>query len=108
MRFVRSEVFQFVVLAVVALLTSDVAYAQDAAASGTNTLLPLGAGLGLAIAAFGGALGQAKIISSALESIARNPGASGQMFIVWILGAAFVESLVILTWLVTSGMAGKI
>lgn len=103
------QLVHFIVLAVIAVLVGDVAYAQDAAAvSSSNPYLPIGAGIGLGIAALGGALGQAKIISSALESIARNPGASGQMFIVWILGAAFVESLVILTWLVASGLAGKV
>lgn len=53
------------------------------------------AGIGIAIAALGGALGQGKIASSALDGIGRNPGAAGQMQTPMILGLVFVESLVI-------------
>lgn len=60
--------------------------------------------IGIGLAAFGGALGQGKIISAAVESIARNPGASGQMFLPWILGVVLVESLVILSWLIAAGI----
>ena len=91
----RIAQFTLIVLSTIVMF-AGVAFAEDAAAvSGALDL----AKLGLGIAVVGGALGQGKIISSALESIARNPGASGQMFLVWILGAAFVESLVIFCWL---------
>jgi F0F1-type ATP synthase membrane subunit c/vacuolar-type H+-ATPase subunit K len=50
--------------------------------------------------AFGGAVGQAKIIAAALEAIGRNPGAAGQMKQPWLLGAVFVESLVIYAFIV--------
>ena len=64
------------------------------------------AALAIAIAAFGGALGQSKVMSSALESIGRNPGASGQMFVPWILGVAFIESLVVFALLVAGKVSG--
>lgn len=51
--------------------------------------------LAIGLAAIGGALGQGKLVSSALEGIARNPGAAGQIQTPMILGIAFVESLVI-------------
>lgn len=51
--------------------------------------------LAIGLAAIGGALGQGKLVSAALEGIARNPGAAGQIFTPMILGIAFVESLVI-------------
>lgn len=94
---------QFFLVAVVAMLTGETAFAQEAAhvAEAGSLWIPVGAGLGLGVAAFGGALGQSRIISAALESIARNPGAADKMFIVWFLGIAFVESLVIYS-LVTS------
>ena len=62
--------------------------------------IAIAAGLGIAIAAFGGALGQAKASSAALEGIARNPGASGKIFVPMLLALAFVESLVIFCWVI--------
>jgi F-type H+-transporting ATPase subunit c len=50
---------------------------------------------GLAIAAIGGALSQSRGIRSALEGIARNPGASGTITTAMIIGLALIESLVI-------------
>jgi F-type H+-transporting ATPase subunit c len=55
----------------------------------------LAAGLGIGIAAFGGALGQGKAAAAALDGIARNPNASGKLFTPMILGLALIESLVI-------------
>ena len=52
-------------------------------------------GFGIALAAFGGALGQSKAAAAALEGIARNPGARGDVFVPFILGLALIESLVI-------------
>ena len=66
----------------------------------------LAAGIGMAIAAAGGAYGQSRVISAALESISRNPGAAGQMFLPWILGLAFVESLVIFTLVIAFKLLG--
>ncbi len=49
------------------------------------------AGLGLGIAAFGGALGQGKTAAAALEGIARNPGAQNKIFTPMILGLALID-----------------
>lgn len=57
--------------------------------------LALGAGLAIGVAAFGGGLGQGRAVAAALEGIARNPGAAGQIFTPMILGLALIESLVI-------------
>ena len=59
--------------------------------------------LALAIAVFGGAAGQGKVLSAALDSIGRNPGAAGQMFLPWLLGIVFIEALFVLTLLVAAG-----
>ena len=64
------------------------------------------AGISIAIAAFGGALGQGKVISAALESIGRNPGAANSMTQPWFLALAFIESLVLFTLLVATKLAG--
>lgn len=60
-----------------------------------KAMIGIAAGLGLGIAAFGGALGQGKTAAAALEGIARNPGAQPKLFTPMILGLALIESLVI-------------
>ena len=57
--------------------------------------IALGAGLGIGLAALGGGIGQGRAAGSALEGIARNPGAAGQIRGPMILGLALIESLVI-------------
>ena len=57
--------------------------------------LALGSGLGLGLAALGCGMGQGKMVAGAMEGIARNPGASKDMFVPMILGLAFIEALTI-------------
>ena len=58
-------------------------------------LIALAAGLGIGIAALGGGIGQGRAAAAALDGIARNPGAAGQIRGPMILGLALIESLVI-------------
>jgi F-type H+-transporting ATPase subunit c len=60
----------------------------------------LGAGIGFAIAAGLCGLGQGRIAAAACEGLARNPGAGGRIQTAMILGLAFVETLVIFTFVV--------
>jgi len=60
-----------------------------------DTALALTIGFALAIAAFAGAFGQSKAISSALEGMARQPESAGKIQTAMIIGLAFIESLVI-------------
>ncbi|MFT3698873.1 MAG: ATP synthase F0 subunit C [Kofleriaceae bacterium] len=55
----------------------------------------LAAGLAIGLAALGGSIGQGRAAGAALEGIARNPGAAGQIRGPMILGLALIESLVI-------------
>jgi F-type H+-transporting ATPase subunit c len=81
------------------------AYAQEpAGAARSDTVVQwsiITAGFALALAAFGGALGQGRAIASATEAIARNPGAAGEIRGALILGLVLIESLVIYVLLVT-------
>jgi len=86
------------------LCFSALAFAQeggDAAAVKTQGLasnfglIALAAGLGIGIAALGGTIGQGRAAAAALDGIARNPGAAGQIRGPMILGLALIESLVI-------------
>ena len=70
-------------------------------------LLGIAAGIGMGLASLGGALGQGKAIAAALEGIARNPGAQPKVFIPMLVGLALVESLVILAFVVCSGLKRK-
>ncbi len=82
-----------------------VAMAAEGAAAGLDSsvkqMVALAAGFGIGIAAFGGALGQGKGIASALDGIARNPGASGKIVTPMIIGLAMIESLVIYSLVVS-------
>jgi F-type H+-transporting ATPase subunit c len=93
---------------------SAVAFAQDggdavaAAKASAGGWIAIGAGLGLGLAAFGGALGQGRTASTALDGIARNPGAADKLFTPMILGLALIESLVIYSLLIAFLLLGKI
>jgi len=81
------------------LALTATAFAQDAAdAEGQAIAIAgraLAAGLAIGIAAFGCGLAQGRAAAAALEGIARNPNASGKIFVPLILGLALIESLAI-------------
>ncbi len=89
-------------LAPAVALADEAPVAAQAAASAISepALKAIAAALAIAIAVTFGAIGQAKIGVSALDGIARNPGASGKMFVPMLLGMAFVESLVLYAFLI--------
>ena len=94
----RKVLFLLTAIAAV-LVASPVAFAQEAAvgaAAGPNWGA-LASGFGMALAAFGGALGQARVASAACEGMARNPGAGGAIRAAMILGLVFIETLALLT-----------
>ena len=95
---------------VAAFLAPSVALAQDTAAAGMSAtaLIPIGVGLTLGLAAFGGAFGQGKAAAAALEGIARNPQAAGKIQVPLIVSLALMEGLTIFSFVVANGMAGKI
>ena len=75
------------------------AMAQAGAADNDSTVSSykaIAAGIGFAIAAGLGALGQGWIGSRAVEGAARNPGAAGTIQTLMIIGLALIESLVLL------------
>lgn len=109
----------FAILSLLTMLlvfSTPLLYAQDAAhqkaseiksdSSGDNEFsmkkfMGLACGIGIALAAMGGAIGQSLVGSSALNGIARNPGASDKLFLPFILGLVFIESLVIYTLVIS-------
>lgn len=89
--------------ALMMLLVVGTAMAQQPAAAGaegqTTTWFFSIPGLAVAIAAFGGALGDGRAIAAACEGTARNPGAGGRIFTMLLLGLALIETLVLFTFL---------
>ena len=51
--------------------------------------------IGVAIAAFGSALALSRAVSSAMEAIARQPEAAGNIQTAMTIGCAFIEALTI-------------
>ena len=61
------------------------------------SLVPIGAGLGMGLAAGLCGLGQGHAVGSAVEALARNPGARAGIFTFLVLGLALIESLTLFT-----------
>jgi F-type H+-transporting ATPase subunit c len=81
-------------IAALALLTSNVALAQDGGAGGNG----LGAGICLGIAALGGAIGQGNTVRGYFDGVSRNPQAVGMMTTNFYVGMALIESLVLVAF----------
>ncbi|MFQ5912034.1 MAG: ATP synthase F0 subunit C [Nitrospinota bacterium] len=103
------SILGFLLIVAVALFFGDTAaWAAETAQKGGGwtdrmtyfMVAAFSAMFGLGIAAIGGATAQGRSIMSALEGIARNPGAVGDIRVTLIIGLALIESLVIYVLLV--------
>jgi F-type H+-transporting ATPase subunit c len=96
------------------LLSAGAALAQGEVAAAAHNeytvkaALAINIGFGLALAAFGGALGQGRAATAALEGIARNPGAANKVFTPMLLSLALIESLVIYAFVISLILQGKV
>jgi len=91
-----------------AALGADVALAQEHAAGGGSSMIALAAGIAIAGAAIGAALGQGRAVAAAMESIGRNPNAADRIQTPMILGLAFIEALAIYALVIAFLLQGKI
>ena len=94
------------------MFIAGLAFAEGHMGGGDNeftmkAMIGIACGLGIGIAAFGGALGQGRTASAALDGIARNPSASGKIFTPMILGLALIESLVIYSLIISILLLNK-
>jgi F-type H+-transporting ATPase subunit c len=106
-----TRVVEKLLIVAVGLLSAGALFATDGQATGVESqfgLYALAAALAIALPALGGALGQGKAAAAALEGIARNPGASGKIFVPMILGMALIESLVLFGLIMAFILSGKI
>ena len=87
------------ILAAMAVLVPSVALAQAATAPAGGSMIGpysvLVAGFAMAFAAGLCALGQGKAIASAVDAMARQPGAAARIQTAMIIGLALIESLAI-------------
>lgn len=102
----------FVLMGLFVLILSGVAAAAEAAggssASMVSGIIALGAGLGIAIAAFGCALAQGRVGGAAMESIGRNPNSADKIFTPLILSLALIEALGIYALIIAFTLANKV
>ena len=91
------RVFQILFMVMAFLLITAPVYAQGAAAGSSNWGVPIGAGIGMAIASGLCGLGQGKATAGAAEALARNPGARPGIQLALILGLVLIESLALYT-----------
>jgi len=107
----KLRMISFAVLGV--LMAAMTAVAQPAnqaaeAAVSYKGYVAIAAGIGFAIAVFGGAIGQSRIGAAACEGAARNPGAAGKIQTMMILGLALIESLVLFALLVVFAVVARV
>ncbi|HSY71116.1 MAG TPA: ATP synthase F0 subunit C [Alloacidobacterium sp.] len=93
---------QYIFMTLAVLCMASPAFAQEAATplGAAAGWVPIGAGIGMAIASGLCGLGQGRVAGSAAEAIARNPGARAGIQLVLVLGLAFIESLALFTLLI--------
>jgi F-type H+-transporting ATPase subunit c len=66
----------------------------------------LGAGLAIGLAALGGGLGQGRTATAALEGMARNPQASGQLQTPMLIALVFTETLTLFSIVIAGKLSG--
>ena len=98
----------FALVAVVAAATPAWAMEEGmGGGDGTRGIIALATAISIAVAAFGGALGQGNAVNAAMQGIARNPSASGKIMTNMIIGLAMIESLVIYGLVIAFMLLGK-
>ena len=95
------------------LLSTSVAMAAEVAAVGggdaqVKAAVAIAAGVAVALAAFGAALGQGRVGAAAMESIGRNPNAADKLFLPLVLTLALLEALALYGFVIAILLQGKI
>ena len=73
-----------------------------------RAMLALSVPLSLGLAAMASAFGLSRAVSTAVEAIARQPEASGQIQTAMIIGCALIEALTIYVLVIAFVLQGKI
>ena len=98
-------------LAAVVMLFAFAAYAVAAEGgektekdSSVQAMAAIAGAIAISVAAFGTGIAQGFGLGKACEGTARNPGASGKIMVIMIIGLAMIESLCIYAFLVSLGI----
>ncbi len=86
------------VFAAVPVLSAPAAHAMSAATVELKKyymFVAMGGAIGLGLAAGGGGIGQGHAVNGTVLGTARNPGMSGKLLTLMMIGLAMIESLVI-------------
>lgn len=89
------------------VLTPEVALAAEGESSGVWGIA-IGAGLAIGLGALGCGIGQGLAAANAVQGIARNPGAAGQIQTPMIIGLALIESISLYAFVIGFLLQGKI
>lgn len=90
--------FVVLLVAIVAIASPVFAQGTGGVAPAVNWSYPIGVGLGMGLAAGLAGLGQGRVAGSVAEALARNPGARPGIQLALFIGLAFIESLVLFTF----------
>jgi F-type H+-transporting ATPase subunit c len=106
------KLFAFFGMLFVAVMAAGLAMAAEGAAAGGDSparvAIAISAGIAVAIAAFGAALGQGRVGAAAMESIGRNPNAADRLFLPLVLTLALLEALALYGFVIAILLQGKI
>jgi F-type H+-transporting ATPase subunit c len=95
-----------------ALMVASLAVAAEGAAGAADSqvkaAIAIAAGVAVALAAFGAALGQGRVGAAAMESIGRNPNAAEKLFLPLVLTLALLEALALYGFVIAILLQGKI
>lgn len=106
------KLFIFIGTFFMAAMASGAAIAAEGAAAGgdgqVKAAVAIAAGVAVALAAFGAALGQGRVGAAAMESIGRNPNAADKLFLPLVLTLALLEALALYGFVIAILLQGKI
>jgi F-type H+-transporting ATPase subunit c len=106
------KLFAFFGMLFVGLMTAGLGMAAEGAAAGNDSAarvaIAISAGIAVAIAGFGAALGQGRVGAAAMESIGRNPNAADRLFLPLVLTLALLEALALYGFVIAILLQGKI
>jgi len=105
------KLFAFFATLFMSMLASGLAMAAEGVAAGADSksvAIAISAGVAVAIASFGAALGQGRVGAAAMESIGRNPNAADKLFLPLVLTLALLEALALYGFVIAIILTGKI
>lgn len=100
--------FVFVLLLLGVGMAAEAESATAFSGDMTRGIIALGAGLGIALAAFGCGIAQGRVGSAAMESIGRNPNSADKIFTPLILSLALIEALAIYALIIAFTLANRV